>query len=167
MTEKAQTKKEREMFKKLWAKINAFFSGDQAIRCLRKTVAAKIKALKAQKVLGRGKEVLAEGLYAFLTQNEMGLLIVKGGAPVGGLEFLNYARQQLRQRLGQWNDELKSQWMSGNELICEYKGPQFMGVDVSLRVNFDSADLPDGLLKPGCEIVEESVVKKQVVCEVV
>jgi len=78
-------------------------------------------------------------------------------------EEVHQAREALRS-LGPWTDRLDGQHMNGDAVVNEYVG-QLDGVRITIRYTALPEDMPKGLLKDTCKIVEGKP-SKTIVCEV-
>ena len=74
-------------------------------------------------------------------------------------------RSELRVSLGSWSDKIVSTYISGDELQVTYKSnSKVNNVDVDIIVYYPLDDLPTGLLKPTCKIVESTC--KSIQCSI-
>jgi hypothetical protein len=73
---------------------------------------------------------------------------------------LHNVRQALRAKFGEWSDKVDSADCSDNETVqIEYKGKKtYDGYKITIVIDYDLNDLPDGLLKPGCEVIREEEI---------
>jgi len=77
------------------------------------------------------------------------------------LSDLTRIRKMLREVFGGWTDKISTQFVSTGSFITTWKCP---GIPVSIWYFCSPDEIPAGLQKPGCKVVEVDIKEKQYVC---